>query len=77
MDATAQLPQMQDVLSSQVKQVGYDLPSQTLYVQFHGGGLYTYAAVPPDVYTSFLKADSLGKYLGANIKGKFKYQKLS
>lgn len=58
----------QAVQSSNVKGVGYDAPSQTLEVEFQGGGVYRYFDVPADVYAAMLAAPSIGKFLNAHIK---------
>lgn len=61
--------------SSTILQVGYK--DKTLRIKFKGGSLYDYTDVPEKVYKQMIEADSLGKYLFKNIKGKFKYKKIS
>lgn len=61
------------VKSSNVAATGYDAASQTLHVQFKGGKTYAYAGVPPEVNASLGKADSVGRFIGANIVGKYKH----
>lgn len=61
------------VRSSNVESVGYDAPTQTLAVQFKGGKVYHYFDVPQEVHSGFGKAESVGKYIGANVVGKFKH----
>jgi len=68
---------MQDVSnSSNVEQVGYDDQASDLYIVFKGGGLYRYAAVPLDVWQALQTAPSIGKYIHANIKGKYTSERL-
>ncbi len=47
-----------------------------LYVRFTSGGEYVYFGVPIEVFTAFAQAESAGKFLAAEIKGKFEFQKL-
>lgn len=56
------------VTSSQIEAVGYDEASKTLAVQFKKGSVYHYANVPAEIYQSFSKAESLGRFFGTNIK---------
>lgn len=68
---------MQSVTSSQVESVGYDAASKTLAVKFKNGGEYQYDGPPPELYDSMLKAESIGKFLGAHVKGKFTFRKVA
>lgn len=68
------------VESSQISGIGYDAASRTLAIQFPGRGpaegtTYHYFDVPAEVYEAFISAESIGKYFGAHIKGKFSYEK--
>lgn len=56
------------VASSTVLSVGYDLPSETLEVEFKSGGLYQYYNVPEAIYQQFMQSDSKGKFLHVYIK---------
>jgi len=59
--------------SSNIAATAYDAASQTLAITFKGGKTYTYANVPQEVHTAMNKADSIGKFVGFNIVGKFKH----
>ena len=61
---------MQDVKSSQVKQVGYDPATKTLAVSFTrgAGAIYHYPNVSAEDHQKFLDADSLGVHFGQHIK---------
>jgi len=59
---------MKAVESSNIQEVGYDAPTQTLHVLFHGGGHYTYSNVSPAKHEAFLKAKSPGKHFALHIK---------
>ena len=66
--------EMHGVESSNIESIGYD--EGNLYVKFHNGGTYQYSNVPEDIYFQFLNAESKGKFLHANIKGKYSYSKI-
>ena len=62
------------VKSSNIAATGYDASSKTLAVQFKGGGkTYHYSDVPESVFTDMGKAASVGKFIGAQVVGKFKH----
>jgi hypothetical protein len=61
------------VTSSQIKSVGY--ASNTLYIEFTKGTVYSYASVPESFFEALKKAESVGKYFGSEIKGKFGFVK--
>ncbi len=68
------------VESSQISAIGYQAESRTLAVQFPGrganpGDVYHYLNVAPELFAAFLITESKGKFFGANIKGKYAYQK--
>ena len=66
--------------SSNVAAIGYTEhegdSNLELYVRFAGGGEYVYENVPKQVVIDFLDADSKGKFLAENIKGKYQYHKV-
>lgn len=68
------------VQSSQIHAIGHDAANNTLRIQFKGkdgpGSTYDYPGVPADKHADFLKAESVGKFFGAHIKGKFDFKKL-
>lgn len=57
--------------SSAVTGTGYDAQRGILAVQFKGGKTYHYEGVPPAVVESMGKAESVGKFVSANVVGKF------
>jgi len=63
-----------EVKSSNIKKVGYE--GTSLFVEF-ANGLYEYENVPADLYNQLLEADSKGRFVGANIIGKYSYKKLT
>lgn len=64
------------VSSSNVATVGYDSETQTLEIEFNNGGVYQYFDVSQDIYEALISADSVGKYLNANIKGYYRYARV-
>lgn len=64
------------VKSSQIKSVAYHPESKTMEVIFNTGGTYRYADVPAEVHAKMMAAPSQGKFLHAEIKGKYKHTKI-
>ena len=64
------------VTSSNIRAIGYDSDNQTLEVEFNYGAVYQYSGVPQEEHEGMMHADSKGKYLNANIKGRYQYVKL-
>lgn len=48
-----------------------------LDITFKSGGKYRYFDVPLSVFNGFANADSHGKYFQTNIRGQFKFEKIS
>jgi KTSC domain-containing protein len=65
--------QRQPVSSSNIAEIGYDESRRVLEVLFRIGTVYQYFDVPPQEYQALMQAGSLGQYLNANIKGRFRY----
>lgn len=65
-----------EVISSNIRAIGYDSDSQTLEVEFNYGAVYQYSGVSQGEHEGMMNADSKGKYLNANIKGRYPYVKL-
>lgn len=61
--------------SSNIRAIFFE-DGRGLYVQFHNGGVYQYAAVDRQLYMELMEAESKGKFLNANIKNKFDYVKV-
>lgn len=75
------LPEMFPVESSNVAAYGYDAENADLYVQFLAKGnspasLYVYRNVEPDVYFNFMNAVSKGKFIWAELRNRYDYEKL-
>lgn len=61
---------LSDVKSSYIKQMGYDPDRQTLALAFHGGKVFHYSNVTPEMYAAAQSAASLGSWFHQNLKGK-------
>jgi hypothetical protein len=76
---------MCDCKSSQLHSHGYDTATKTMAIRFHGkvapngvklpGPVYHYHDVSQEAYDALVKAESLGKHFGANVRNKFKFTK--
>jgi hypothetical protein len=65
--------QRQPVTSSNIAEIGYDEQRRVLEVLFKVGTVYQYFDVPPQEYQALMQAGSIGQYVNANIKGRFRY----
>lgn len=72
------------VESSNVHSVGYKVETHTLFVRFlhrtnrsDWGTTYAYLDVPSYIYLDMLRATSKGKYLNAQVKGRYAYQQVA
>lgn len=60
------------VESSNLFAFGYDPTLRTLSVQFKGSGdIWHYHDVPEELVTEFREAESVGRFFGQRIRGKF------
>jgi energy-coupling factor transporter ATP-binding protein EcfA2 len=62
--------------SSNISLLRYNSESSMLEVSFHHGGIYQYFDVPQSVWEDFKSADSKGKFLHSNIKGRYRYSRV-
>lgn len=60
--------QRQNVVSSNIKSIGYDPVRPILEVEFKNGSIYQYFGVPQHLYLGLMQASSHGEYLDAYIK---------
>lgn len=65
--------------SSQLSEYGYDEATKTLAIKFkHGGSVYHYDNVAPELYADLCAAESKGSFFGKRIKnGGFSYKKIA
>ena len=64
------------VTSSNITEIGYSDEHQILQLLFSSGITYQYFEVPRRVFEELLQAESIGRYVNANIKGQFRYARL-
>ena len=65
------------VQSTNIESVGYDTASRTLEIEFHGGRVYQYFDVPDAVHRELMAASSHGTYFASEIKGRFRFARIS
>ena len=63
----------QPVRSSSVASIGYDGGARVLEVEFSNGSVYQYVDVPTGVYESLMQAPSIGRYMHANVRDRYRY----
>lgn len=62
-----------EVKSSNVMRVGHE--NGALFVEYRGG-TYSYVGVSEKTFGDLLKAESKGKFMNSEIKGKYPYKKI-
>ncbi|MFI6444999.1 KTSC domain-containing protein [Kitasatospora sp. NPDC050543] len=62
--------------STAIRSTGYDAATLLLEIEFTGGGVYEYAAVPASVHRALLDAPSHGRYFNRAIRDHFDYRRL-
>ena len=67
---------MVKVESSNISAVGYDMSFGALIVEYKSGNKYQYKGVPYELYENLLKAESKGRFMNENVKGKFDYDRI-
>ena len=60
---------MVNVVSSNLRAIGFDPTSQTMRVEFNNGSMWDYAGVSQETFNAVLNAESVGKAYNALIKG--------
>lgn len=63
--------------STNIVAAGYDAPTQTLRVEFSGGGIYEHYGVPEMHWQGLRSSFSAGKYYAAHLKGRFNYVRVN
>ena len=64
------------VSSSAISSVGYDRKEKTLELEFSSGGVYDYYEVPPKVYAELMAAESKGRFISEQIRGRYRSEKV-
>ena len=60
--------------STQVRAMWYDEDKKEMEVLFMAYKRYVYYNVPKDVWLKAVSAESIGKFINTEIKGKFEYK---
>lgn len=64
------------VKSSNIVSIGYNIQEKILEIEFISSGIYRYFEVPIEIYDSFLKSSSKGKFVHKNIRGRYRYENI-
>jgi len=56
------------VESTNIVEIGYDMPTLTLQIKFQNGSLYDYWPIKKSIYDQFMSAESKGKFFFKNIR---------
>ena len=62
--------------SSNIQKVQYNKPTQQLFIEYVHGNVYQYNEVPSQIWNDIRIAESVGKYVNANIKGIYDFKKV-
>ncbi len=68
---------MVEVISSNIRAIGYHHSSRTLQIDFLNGSQYRYFRVEAAVFEDFLSATSKGRFLNSRIKARYSYERIS
>ena len=73
--------EMKEVTSSNVAAMGYDPGDPdtdvgTLLIRFNNGATYEYSDIPAFLAEELFEADSVGRFVNVNIRGKYEGKKL-
>lgn len=60
----------QPVKSSQLKSAGFCANRGCIEVKFANGGVYRYENCDQELFDSLMKAESVGKFVNANLRSK-------
>lgn len=64
-------PTLTPCASSAIAAHGFDPATQTMFLKFTSGTTYSYPEFSVDLYAALQAAESVGRFYGANIKGKY------
>lgn len=62
--------------SSLLASAGYDAKARVLEIEFHSGAIYRYLDVPDEIFRRLQAAESKGHFFGANIRNKFRSERV-
>ncbi len=61
------------VQSSNVASVGYSRELRALEIEFVRGAVYRFLEVPPNLHRRLLAAESKGRFIAENLRGKYQF----
>lgn len=64
------------VQSSNINAIGYDALNEELIVEYTSGVKYKYKKVPKEINQKLTEADSKGRFMNAEVKDKFEFERL-
>lgn len=64
------------VSSTNISEIGYDEPSQTLEVMFTNGSVYQYYNLELNVYEQLMASGSKGQFLNTYIKNLYPFSRV-
>lgn len=64
------------VVSSNIKEAGFDSQSGTLELLFSDGRIYQYFDVPESIYEQLVAAPSVGRFFHTEIRGVYRYARV-
>lgn len=64
------------VESSSVTSVGFDATLSAMDVEFAGGAVYRYFAVPPAVHAALMDASSKGVFFNQHVRAKYPFARV-
>lgn len=64
------------VASTNIASIGYDVPSETLEVEFNNGTVYQYYNVGVVLFEQLMQSTSKGQFLNAYIKNAYPYSRV-
>jgi len=65
-----------NVISSNIKSIGFDPEDKILEIEFHDGGIYQYFDVPQTIYNDLITAKSHGSFFHKHIKNNYRWKKI-
>jgi hypothetical protein len=66
-----------EVISSELRSVGYKEETSMLEVEFRSGGVYRYFGVRRDLYLNLMAAESKGRFFNEWIRERHYYQRVA
>lgn len=70
------IPNIEPVVSSNAKGVGYDAENEHLYIEFKNGSIYRYLGVSAETHSALMSAPSIGKFLHSEIINQFNHERV-